>query len=310
MLKCKLFKRKMVFIMKHILNFLKGFLVGIANVIPGVSGGTLAIICGVYEKLISILSNIIKGVKENFLFLLFFILGAAIAIIVGSILIPLGLEKVPLITILFFAGLIVGGLPMLWQKIKGQKFSILNLLILLITFGLVIGLSFVTPNADSISFAHMNFTKIVLVFLVGIVAAATMIIPGISGSLVLMLLGYYEPILGAIKELVTFTNVGNNLLALIPFGIGCIVGIIFIAKLLKFLLNKFEVATYYGIIGFVLASIFSIFYKSASDIAKVFESLDMLVNIIHIVVGIILFALGTIFTYRLALIDTKTEIDI
>ena len=91
------------------------------------------------------------------------------------------------------------------------------MLILLITFGLVIGLSFVTPNADSISFAHMNFTKIVLVFLVGIVAAATMIIPGISGSLVLMLLGYYEPILGAIKELVTFTNVGNNLLVLIPF---------------------------------------------------------------------------------------------
>ena len=294
--------------MKHILNFLKGFLVGIANVIPGVSGGTLAIICGVYEKLISILSNIVKGIKENFLFLIFFILGSAIAIVVGSIVIPLGLEKAPLITILFFAGLIVGGIPMLWQKIKGKKFSVINLIVFVITFGLVIGLSFVTPNSDSVSFTDMNFVKVLLVFLVGIIAAATMIIPGISGSLILMLLGYYEPILRAIKELVTFTNIGNNLLVLIPFGIGCIVGIIFIAKLLKFLLNKFEVTTYYGIIGFVLASIFSIFYKSYQDIASVFLSLEMWLNAIHIILGIILFAVGTIFTYKLSLIDAKQQI--
>lgn len=293
--------------MKHLFNFLKGFLVGIANVIPGVSGGTLAIICGVYEKLIGILSNIIKGIKENFLFIVFFGIGAVISVVAGSVIIPIGLEKAPLITILLFAGLVVGGIPMLMKKIIGKKFSIVNVLIFLITFTLVILFSVLTPQGKSVSFENLNAVKILLVFLVGIVAAATMIIPGISGSLVLMLLGYYEPILNSIKELVTFTNVGNNLLVLFPFAFGCIVGIIFIAKILQFLLKNFETQSYYGIIGFVLASIFSIFYKSAPDIASVFTSAKLYVNVLHIIIGAILFIGGGILTYKISKIDIDTD---
>lgn len=291
--------------MKHLINFLKGFLVGIANVIPGVSGGTLAIICGVYEKIIGILSNLIKGIKENFWFLVCFVLGAVVSVVIGSIVIPLGLEKAPLITILLFAGLIIGGIPVLFRKIKGTKFSLINGLIFILTFGLVIVFSLLTPQSTSVSFINLDILDIILLFLVGVVAAATMIIPGISGSLVLMLLGYYEPILNSIKELFTFTNIGTNLLVLFPFAFGCLIGIIFIAKILEYLLKHFEVQTYYGIIGFVLASLFSIFYKSAPDITMVFQTLNLGINILHIVIGIGVFIGGAIFTYRLSLIDTQ-----
>lgn len=282
------------------MNFLKGFLVGIANVIPGVSGGTLAIICGVYEKIIGILSNIVKGIKDNFWFLIFFILGAVVSVVIGSIVIPIGLEKAPLVTILLFAGLIIGGIPLLIKKLKGTKFSFTNIIIFLCTFTLVILFSVLTPQSRSVNLTELNFGTVILVFLVGVIAAATMIIPGISGSLVLMLLGYYEPILKAIKEVVTFTNVVNNLLILFPFAIGCFIGIIFIAKVLEYLLKNYEIQTYYGIIGFVLASLFSIFYKAAPDISLVFQSVRIWTNVLHIVFGVLLFLVGGLFTYRLS----------
>ena len=140
----------------------------------------------------------------------------------------------------------------------------------------------------SISFSNMNFYDCFTLFIVGMIAAATMVIPGISGSFVLMLLGYYEPIINTIKDFTHLTNVVPNLMVLIPFGIGVLIGIILIAKLIEYLLAKHEVTTYFMIIGFILASIILIMLEAG-----------LTSNLLFVLSGIILFILGFLIAYKL-----------
>ena len=266
---------------------IKGFFMGIANIIPGVSGGTLAITMGIYEDLINAISHFISKIKENIKFLLPIFIGAVLSIILGSKIIGYSLENFPLPTIMFFTGLILGGMPMLYKKIK-KDIKISNIMILISTFILVIAITFLKSGGE-VSFVSMNLFDYIKLFLVGMVASATMIIPGISGSFMLMVMGYYEPIINTINSLTTLDNVMNNMLILFPFGIGALVGIVVIAKIIEFLFKKFEVPTFFGIIGFILASIIGIFTGV--------ENLTF--EIVPFIVGIILFALGFLVAYKL-----------
>ena len=264
---------------------IKGFFMGIANIIPGVSGGTLAITMGIYEELIEAISHFFTKLKKNINFLIPIIIGALLSIVIGSKVIGFSLEEYPLPTILFFTGLILGGLPMLYRKIKGN-FKPLNIIIFILTFAIIIGLMFL-KSGTSVTFNNMNMLGYIMLFIVGMVAAATMIIPGISGSFMLMVMGYYKPIINTINDLTAFNNIGTNIAILMPFGIG--VGIVLIAKLIEFLFKKFEVPTYFGIIGFVLASIIGIFTST--------ENLSF--SILPFIIGIVLFILGFVIAIKL-----------
>lgn len=266
---------------------IKGFFMGIANIIPGVSGGTLAITMGIYEELIEAISHFFTKLKKNINFLIPIIIGALLSIVIGSKVIGFSLEEYPLPTILFFTGLILGGLPMLYRKIKGN-FKPLNIIIFILTFAIIIGLMFL-KSGDSVTFNNMNMLGYIMLFIVGMVAAATMIIPGISGSFMLMVMGYYKPIINTINDLTAFNNIGTNIAILMPFGIGVLVGIVLIAKLIEFLFKKFEVPTYFGIIGFVLASIIGIFTST--------ENLSF--SILPFIIGIVLFILGFVIAIKL-----------
>ena len=269
----------------------KGFIIGVANIIPGVSGGTLAITLGIYEKLIGIISHFFKNIKENIKFLLPIIIGAVLSILILSHVISYSLEEFPLRTTLLFIGLILGGLPMLFGKIKKgpKKGRQINLLIFLITFSIVAIFGFMNTGNAAVDLSNLNLIDYILLFIVGMIAAATMIIPGISGSFMLMLLGYYKPIIDTIKTLSNFNDIGHCLTILIPFGIGVVVGIVLIAKIIEILLEKFPIKTYYGIIGFVLASIITIFIP----LTKVS------VTVPSVIVGIILLLIGGVIAYKL-----------
>lgn len=266
---------------------IKGFFMGIANIIPGVSGGTLAITMGIYESLIGAISHFFKNLKKNILFLIPIGIGAIIAVLVGSKIIEYSLNEFPLPTILFFTGLILGGIPMLFNKVK-RDINLKNLFICILTFAFVIGLMFLKTGRD-VSFQNMNIFNYIILFLVGIVAAATMIIPGISGSFMLMVMGYYKPILNTINQLTSFHNIVDHILVLFPFGLGILIGFVGIAKILEFLFKKFEVLTYFGIIGFVLASIIGIFVST--------EGLSF--SILPFMIGVLLFCLGFAIAYKL-----------
>ena len=265
---------------------IKGFIFGIANIIPGVSGGTLTITLGIYEDLINTLSHFFKNIKKNIKFLLPILIGAGLAILFGSKIINYCLDKYQVPTTLFFVALIIGGIPLLVKKIEKQKFSISNKLVFLITFGIILIMTFTKTSNYEVTL-NLDITQILLLFLIGMVAAGTMIVPGVSGSFVLMLLGYYKPIVNTISNLTN--NFTHNLLILIPFGLGIIIGIVLVAKLIEYLLKKYPTKTYYGILGFVIASIISL-------IVSLFGSI---VTIYQILASIILVVLGLFVGYKL-----------
>lgn len=272
---------------EYLVLAIKGFIIGVANIIPGVSGGTLAITLGIYERLINAISHFMKNIKENIKFLFPIGIGAVLSLAILSNAISYALTNFKFPTTLFFIGLIVGGIPLLYKKVD-KEVNGKNILLMLITFSIVVLFTFMDSGNKVISFANMDIYKYITLFVVGMIAAATMVIPGISGSFVLMLLGYYEPIINTIKDFTHLNNIASNLAILIPFGIGVLVGIVLIAKLIEYLLAKHEVPTYFMIIGFILASIISIIVEAG-----------LTTNIMFIVSGIILFMLGFVIAYKL-----------
>ena len=277
-----------------IVILIKGFVMGIANIIPGVSGGTLALTLGIYENLIHSITHFFSDLKSNLKFLIPLAIGLGLSVVSMSSVISKSFEVFPIPTIMFFMGLVIGGLPLLFNKVKNtdELHDVSSYVIMLITFLIVMLLLFSDKIFGSglgdVNLANMNIWGYIILLIVGMVAAATMVIPGVSGSLVLMLLGYYFPVLNTIKDLTKFQNIGNNILILAFFGVGVLVGIILIAKLIEFLLKKYEIKTYFGVIGFILASIIAIPISVNNEIGGiVFTIPSFLVGILLLIVGLV-----------------------
>lgn len=282
---------------ENIFLVIKGFIMGIANVIPGVSGGTLALTLGIYEKLIKAISHFFKNLKNNIKFLLPLGIGMLLAIITMSNVIDYSFKNFPLPTTLFFMGLVIGGVPILYKRVKGTKESkkVSSYVIAGLTFALVIVLALSEQLFNinlTANLSNMNFFEYILLFLVGIIAAATMVIPGVSGSLVLMLLGYYYPILELVTEITKFNNLFTNIITGGVFGLGILVGIVGVSKLIEFLLEKYEVKTYFGVLGFILSSIIAIPIAALAGRTGIFA-------IPHVIAAVIFLALGVVIGYKL-----------
>ncbi len=272
-----------------IILMLKGMIIGVANIIPGVSGGTLMIILGLYEDVINTISHFFKNWKKNLKFIIPLAIGMGLSILLLSKVIKVCLEKYPFPTTFFFLGLVLGGIPLLWNKAKASKKRISNWIVFFITFAIVLVFAFIKEGNFVVDLTTLTPSMYIVLFVVGMISAATMVIPGISGSLVLMLLGYYEPIIDTIKNLTDFSLLGHNLLILIPFWIGIVVGIVLVAKLIEYLLHKYPIKTYYGVLGFVLASLIAI-------IKPIF---GVTPSILEVIIAIILVIGGGVIAYKL-----------
>ena len=170
-----------------------------------------------------------------------------------------------------------------------------NAIAFVITFSIVIFMAvakLIFSTDFTVSLSGMGIIGFILLFLVGILAAGTMVIPGVSGSLVLMLIGYYEPVIKTIKNLVHFKNVPHNLLVIGVFGAGIIVGIVGIARLFEYLFKKHETITYYGVLGFIFASVIAIPVSTFTSISITFKVLEL-------IIGIACMLVGTIIAYKL-----------
>ncbi len=278
--------------MKNIMLVIKGFIMGIGNIIPGVSGGTLALTLGIYEKFIEAISHFFDKLKENIKFLVPIFIGIGLSLLTMSNVITEAFEHYPVPTAFLFMGLVIGGIPMLSNKVKKSKErkQVSSYIIALITFALVIVLAFSDQlfgsGLSDVTLKNLDLTGYILLFLVGVIAAATMVIPGVSGSLVLMLLGYYLPVVNTIKDLTHFNNIVDNCLILIPFGLGVVVGIVVIAKIIEWLLKKYESKTYFGVLGFIIASIIAIPVSVYNEYGTLSYSLvEGIIAIILLVVG-------------------------
>lgn len=281
--------------MKAVKDILKGMVIGIANIIPGVSGGTMMVAMGIYDKLIHCITHIFKEFKKSFLFLLPIAIGMGIAVIGGSLGIEMLFEKFPVQTNLLFIGLIVGGLPAIWKNVKGKSIRFGHILAFLAFFALVTVFALLGEregNAVDLSFTLVNVLKL---FGVGVVAAATMVIPGVSGSMVLLLMGYYNPILTAINDFLralTAFDMDGILVGigiLMPFGIGVVVGVLAIAKVIEYIFNKFPLYAYWAIIGLIVAS----------PIAIIAMGTFPALTIVNVLTGVVALCVGVFVAMKL-----------
>lgn len=249
-------------------KIVQGMVVGIANIIPGVSGGTMMVAMGLYDKLIHSITHLKSELKESLKLLLPIFAGAGLAIVLLSRLFEFLLATYPIPTNFAFCGLIAGSLPFIFKKVKGHSVTVGKIIPFLIFFGIVIFMAVLGEsggNAADVSFGFLNVVKL---FGVGVIAAATMVVPGVSGSMMLMLLGYYDTIIETINDLIdalirfNTTEILRVFGILVPFGVGVVIGIFAIAKLIEFIFKKAEIHAYYGIIGLILASPIAILMKT------------------------------------------------
>lgn len=234
----------------NLLLIIKGFIIGSSMSVPGVSGGTMAIILGIYDKLISSISNFLKDIKGNILFLFKVCLGAGVGIGTLSFLIKWLLEKFPLPISFFFLGAVIGGIPALYKKTKATSLKISSGVYFLLGLLIVISIGFIpVGNVDVTTGSGIGYYIMLLV--TGIIIALALVLPGISTSHMLLVLGMYDAMITAITE---FDIVYIGLL-----GIATLIGVFLITKPLEWTMNKFPHQTYCMIIGFVLGSTSEIF---------------------------------------------------
>lgn len=281
---------------EFIANILRGMVIGIANVIPGVSGGTMMVSMGIYDKLILVLTHFIKRMKEAVALLVPILVGMLLSIaIFAKIFSEILFPRFPLQTNLFFIGLILGGLPVIYGKVKGNTIRIPQIIAFVLFFAMVVGFACVGEGGGSsadISFSVGNVAKL---FGVGIIAAATMVIPGVSGSMIMMILGYYNTIIDTINDFINalkafdIAAMLDTFVVLVPFGIGVVVGIVAVAKLIEFMLKKFPLVTYWAIIGLIVASPLAILIMM--EIGTV--------GFVEIITGVVLLVVGFFISLKL-----------
>ena len=245
--------------MKFVLEMLRGMVIGLANIIPGVSGGTMMVSMGIYDTLIHCITHLFKEFKKSILTLLPYAVGMVLAIGGLSFALKWAFAVYPLPTNTLFIGLILGGLPAILRQVKGKKKGAVGAVLFAVFFALIIVMQ--VFQSEHVATITLSFGEVVKLFVLGAVASATMVIPGVSGSMVLKLLGYYEPVVTvAIPGLISglahgeWAAVGANVGILLPFGLGIVVGIFAIAKLIEVLLARWEGQTYCAILGLVTAS--------------------------------------------------------
>lgn len=242
-----------------ILTALKGFAMGAANVIPGVSGGTIAFITGIYERLISALKNFDLGTiklvlggkfkeaaeKVDLMFLVALGVGAVVSIVSLAKVLSIGFEEHPLLVWAFFFGLIAASIPLVGKMVKSWSPRVIGLGILGCV--LAVSLVFLTPAQENTNPLYLGIC--------GVVAICSMIIPGLSGSFVLVLMGNYKLIMLDSVNALSELNFGEALPVLIPVGIGAVVGLIVLSRVLNWLFKHFHDEAVGLIAGFVLGSL-------------------------------------------------------
>lgn len=256
------------------INFVKGFIIGIGKIIPGVSGAMLATIMGVYDKSIFYICNFKSNIKEGIRYLFPIGVGIVLSIILFSKIISMCLNKYYSITMLFFVGLIIGGFPFVINKVKKKDYFIS-----VVSFSLFFLISIFNINNSYV--LRNNFIDTIIYFFSGGIEAIGTIVPGVSGTALLMIVGTYDSIVYSIGNLTNFKII-------FPFIIGIILFILLFVKLVDYLFRKYNDKMYAFILGVLVSSTVLLVIQVFKD--KVIF-LDVLIGIIFMFIGIFISSL-------------------
>ena len=236
----------------------------LADSVPGVSGGTIAFIMGFYDKFINSLDGLIYGdknaKKESLIFLIKLGIGWIFGMVLASLILASLFEKNIYEISSLFLGFIMFSIPLIIkeekQELKGKYKNIIFTIIGIAVVVLITKLNPVSSKESVVDITHLNIGLILYIMIAGMLAISAMVLPGISGSTLLLIFGLYISILTGIKETLHFNF--SYLPALIVFGLGVIIGILSIVKIIKKALKKYRSATIYLVVGLMLGSIYAI----------------------------------------------------
>lgn len=284
--------------MKLIIEAIRGFCMALADSVPGVSGGTIAFILGFYDNFIKALNDLIYANFEEKKKAILYLLKLGIGWIIGMIL------AVLILTSLFeshiynvsslFLGFIIFAIPLIIKEEKKVlKGNYKNLLFTLIGILIVVAITYFNPVSSSstnINLANMNVGLAIYVFIAGMVAISAMVLPGISGSTLLLIFGLYLPVVSAVKEILHFNLA--YLPAVIVFAVGVLSGVVLVIKLVKLALEKQRSKAIYTIIGLMLGSLYAIVMGPTTlEVAKDALSLNTFSIIFFIIGGFVIIGL-------------------
>ena len=253
--------------MHFLFDFLKGVVIGAGAILPGISSGVLCVVFGIYETLLNCALNFFKNFKYNFRILFPFALGAFVGIILFGNILKYIFYAYPIHTKSVFIGLILGSIPKLFKEVKSS--NIKNMIFLIFSF--IIGFLLVyIEQKYNFSNENNHFSFMYLIFS-GFLMSAGVIIPGVSSTLILMLLSVYDAYLLSVSTLyIPF---------LFPLAIGLLIGSICCMKIIKFLLDRFYTQTFFSIIGFTIGSIFVL-------LPKIYSINDLILSLLCIFLGV------------------------
>lgn len=277
-------------------SIILGFFIGLAGIVPGISGSTMAIIFKLYDKLLYAIGNIVKQFKLCFIFLLPIALGGIIGVSVGFFAIQKLLKILPFATIAFFAGLMIGAFPAILDEIKNEKITCSKISLFLLGFGIPLMISIASTwiQTGNQNFQELEIYQYILFIVIGYMIAITQVVPGLSATALLMAFGYFVPLIESIN--LGFIKANPSILIVyICLGFGFIIGMITFSNFLTKLLNKDRKLTFFMISGLSLGSIATMFFNP--DINKIYQSwihgnmsfgLDISVGILLFIIGLLL----------------------
>lgn len=284
--------------MNFIKNILKGMVIGLANIIPGVSGGTLMVSMNVYDQLIHAITHLFSEFKAAVKLLLPIFIGMGVAIVLSSFAIEGLFANFPIQANLLFIGLILGGIPAIGKNLKGHRIKAGHIVAFVIFFIVVIGLALLNNVTGTEVTLTLGVVSALKLFGVGVIASGTMVIPGVSGSMILLLIGYYNPVISSINDFIRALTSGDvagimtGFGILVPFGLGVVFGIFAIAKLIEIIFQKFPQYAFWAILGLIVASPVAIILMNAAAIAAA-------LSIVNVITALICLALGVFVAIKL-----------
>ena len=250
-----------------IINFIRGFFMALADSVPGVSGGTIAFILGFYDDFIGSLNSLISknsmnDKKKSLIFLIKLGIGWVVGMVLSVLLLSSIFEEHIYSISSLFTGFIIFAIPLIMKEEKDSLIGKYKNIIFTIIGALIVALiTYFNPSGSNgglnLSSEYLNFSTGIFVFVAGMIAISAMVLPGISGSTLLLIFGLYAGIISSIKEVLSLNF--SYLPVLIIFGLGVIVGILSTIKIIKFFLNKYRSAMIYLILGLMIGSIYAVF---------------------------------------------------
>lgn len=313
--------------MKFLKRFLAGMGIGVGAAIPGVSGAAIAVIFRVYEDIIAAVNNFRKRFGFAIKVLIPILLGIIAAVIPCIYLFSLAFEHMMFVLICVFAGFLIGSFPSILEKVKGVKPDKLQIVLIITGAIFVLGLGVLSVAfGDKLNIASLfsninsNWWLYLVLIPVGVAAAVALTVPGLSGSLILLVIGFYRPLVDYVRLWGgsclkgDWSNIGPLLGVIGCFGLGCLIGVVLVSKIMTFLLKKYRNSTFFTIIGFIAGSIFVLFFNY--DIynyylnwsGKVIENVNPVLPIYaEIPIGIVVLLACAFGSYMLVRLERKNR---